>query len=156
MREIFFAMSTSGRWGLAVVGPEGATLPAQGSLRHLGVVEGISTFEFEPGNTGTWVLAVNGEVTVHGGGTVVASDGLQSSRHACILLVGKEAVIERHGYKGRGSSVRAYVEGVEKNIPPTVLLAMGLVESGGEIVAVPPPPPLVGAMAAAFAAAFSK
>lgn len=151
MKEIFSARSTNGRWGLAVVGPEGTTFPAQGSLRNVGKVAGMATYEFTPGETGTWV-AVAGDVTVHGGATLVASEDLQSSRAASLILLGPEAVVEHHGYKRRGSRVVAYVTGVETDIPGTVLAAMGLLQADGEVVAVEPPPVLGGAMAAAFAA----
>lgn len=151
MKQIFSARSTNGRCGLAVVGPEGTTFPAQGGLRHIGRVAGMATYEFVPGETGTWV-AVVGDVTVHGGATLVASEDLQSSQVASLLLLGPEAVVEHHGYKRRSSRVVAYVAGVETDIPGTVLAAMGLLKADGEVVAVEPPPALGDAMAAAFAA----
>jgi hypothetical protein len=151
LKEIVSARSTNGRWGLAVVGPEGTTFPAQGSLRHVGTVAGMKTYEFMPGETGTWVMAA-GDVTVHGGATLVAREDLQSSQVASLLLLGPEAVVEHHGYKRRGSRVVAYVSGVETDIPGTVLAAMGLLQVDDVVVPVEPPPPLTGAMAAAFAA----
>lgn len=151
MRELFSSRSTNGRWGLAVVGPEVTKFPAQGSLRHVGRVAGMATYEFTPGDTGTWV-AVAGDVTAHGGATLVASEDLQSSQTASVLLLGPQAVVEHHGYKRRSSRVVAYVAGVETDIPGTVLAAMGLLIADGEVVAVEPPPILAGAMAAAFAA----
>lgn len=151
MEEIFSARSTNGRWGLAVVGPEGTVFPAQGSLRHVGEVAGMTTYEFVPGETGTWVTTAE-DVTIHGGATLVASENLQSSQIASLLLLGPQAVVEHHGYKRRGSSIVAYVEGVETDIPGTVLAAMGLLQTDGEVIAVEPPPVLGGAMAAAFAA----
>lgn len=151
MKEIFSARSTNGRWGLAVVGPDGTKLPAQGSLRHVGRVAGMATYEFAPGDTGAWV-SVAGDVTVHGGATLVASEDLQSSQVASLLVLGPEAVVEHQGYKRRSSRIVAYVAGVETDIPGTVLAAMGLLQPHGEVVAVEPPPVLGGAMAAAFAA----
>jgi hypothetical protein len=151
MKEIFSARSTNGRWGLAVVGPEGTKFPAQGSLRHVGKVAGMATYEFTPGETGAWA-AVACAVTVHGGATLVASESLQSSQVASLLLLGPQAVVEHHGYMRRSSRIVAYVDGVETDIPGTVLAAMGLLQVDGEIVAVEPPPVLGGAMAAAFAA----
>ncbi len=149
MKEIFSARSTNGRRGLAVVGPEGATLPAQGSLRHVGNVSGIETYEFTPGETGTWVMTTE-DVTVHRGATMVKWQYLQSSRGVSLLLLGPQAVVEHHGHKRRSSRVVAYVAGVETDIPGTVLAAMGLLQAGGEVVAVDPPPALGGAMAAAL------
>ena len=151
MKEIFAAQSTNGRWGLSVVGPEGTTLPAQGSLRHVGNVSGMETYEFTPGETGTWAMTAE-DVTVHGGATMVTWQDLQSSRGASLLLLGPQSVVEHHGYKRRSSRVVAYVAGVETDIPGTVLAAMGLLQAGGKVVAVDPPPAIGGAMAAAFAA----
>jgi len=151
MEEIFSARSTNGRWGLAVVGPEGTMFPAQGSLRHVGKVAGMATYEFTPGETGTWV-AVAEDVTVHGGATLVASEDLQSSQVASLLLLGPEAVVEHHGYKRRSSRIVAYVAGFETDIPVTVLAAMGLLNINGNVIAIEQPPVLDGAMAAAFAA----
>lgn len=150
MKELFSARSTNGRWGLALVGPEGTTLPAEGSLRHVGSVAGINTYELVPGETSTWVLVAE-DVKVHGGATLVALEGLQSGRHASIVLLGAEAVVEHYGYMRRGSRIAAYVKGVKTDIPGSVLAAMGLIEAQGEIVEVAPPPKLEGALAAAFA-----
>lgn len=150
MKELFSARSTNGRWGLAVVGPEGTTFPSQGGLRHVGNVAGMATYEFTPGETGTWA-ATAGDVTVHCGATLVAREDLQSSQVASLLLLGPQAVVEHHGYKRRSSRVLAYAAGVETDIPGTVLAAMGLLQPDGEVVAVEPPPVLGGAMAAAFA-----
>lgn len=153
--ELFCARSTNGRRGLAVVGPEGQKFPAQGCLRHVGRVAGVATYVFAPGDTGTWVVTA-GDVTVHGGATVVESEDLQSSNVASVLLIGPEAVIEHHGYKRRSSRIVAYVAGVETSIPGTVLAAMGLLQPDGEVVAVEHPPVLGNAMAAAFAALKGK
>jgi len=149
MKEIFAALSTNGRWGLAVVGPDGTTLPAQGSLRHVGNVSGIETYEFTPGETGTWVMTTE-DVTVHRGATMVKWQYLQSSRGVSLLLLGPQAVVEHHGHKRRSSHVVAYVAGMETDIPGTVLAAMGLLQADGEVVAIAPPPALGGAMAAAM------
>lgn len=151
MKEVFSARSTNGRWGLVVVGPDGTTFPEQGSLRHVGKVAGMATYEFSPGETGAWA-ATAGDITVHGGATLVANEDLQSSQVVSLLLLGPQAVIEHHGYKRRSSRIVAYVSGVETDIPGTVLAAMGLLQADGEVLAVEPPPVLGGAMAAAFAA----
>lgn len=150
MIEIFKAVSQNGRWGLAVVGQEGTTFPAQGSLRPVGKVAGLATYEFVTGETGTWVL-VTDDVTVHGGATLVESKDLQGGQVASLLLLGPQAVVEHHGYKRRSSRIVAYVAGVEVLIPGTVLAAMGLLQADGEVAVVEPPPALEGSMAAAFA-----
>lgn len=156
MQVVYEARSTNGRWGLTVVGPEGTKFPAEGSLRHVGRVAGMETFEFVPGETGTWVLPT-GDVKVHGGATVVKTMSLQSHEECNLLVLGPEAVVEHYGYKRRGSRIVAYIRGVETDIPAAVLAAMGLVKAeGGETIKVEPPPPLQGAMAAAFAALRSR
>lgn len=153
MKELFRVDSTNGRYGLAVVGPDDQTLPAQGSLRHLGQVAGVDTYLFVPGETGTWVLPSWEEAVVHGGATVVAQLSLQSYRSGAVLLLGREAVVEFYGYKRRSSRVVAYADGREVEIPATVLAAMGGVAPTGDVAPVEPPPALAGSMAAAFAAA---
>jgi len=155
MKELFSARSTNGRWGVAVVGPEGTEFPAQGSLRHVGNVAGMETYEFTPGETNTWVM-VTGDVKVHGGATLVTRVDLQSSQVASLLLLSPEAVVEHYGYKRRSSRISAYINGEVADIPGTVLAAMGLLQADGEIIAVEPPPALTGAMAAAFAALKGK
>lgn len=150
MKEIFSARSTNGRWGLAVVGPDGTTFPSQGRLRHVGNVAGMETYEFTPGETGTWAMTAE-DVTVHGGATMVTWQDLQSSRGVSLLLLGPQAVIEHHGYKRRSSRIVAYIDGAKTDIPGTVLAAMGLLQAGGEVIAVEPPPALNGAMGAAMA-----
>jgi hypothetical protein len=156
MNVVYEARSTNGRWGLTIVGPEGTRFPAEGALRHVGKVAGMETFEFLPGETGQWIFPT-GDVTVHGGATVVKTVYLQSNEECNLLVLGQEAVVEHYGYKRRGSRIVAYVRGVETDIPAAVLAAMGLlkVENGGSIK-VEPPPPLQGAMAAAFAALRSR
>ena len=86
MKEIFSARSTNGRWGLAIVGPEETKLPAQGILRHVGNVSGMETYEFTPGETGTWAMTAE-DVTVHGVATRVKWQDLQSSRVVSLLLL---------------------------------------------------------------------
>lgn len=150
MEMIFEARSTNGRWGLAIVGPEGTRLPAQGSLVRLGTVAGIETYRFDAGDTGTWVLAGD-DMQPHGGATLVSSRDLQSSQVATILLLGPEAVVEHHGYKRRSSRFKAYVAGEAREIPASILLAMGLVApESAPNKPIEPPPTLNTAMANAF------
>lgn len=151
MEVIFEARSTNGRWGLAIVGPEGTKLPAQGRLASLGAVAGIETYHFIPGETGTWILA-GGDLQPHGGATMVKTMDLQSSSSATILLLGPEAVVEHHGYKRRSSRFTAYMTGEAREIPASILLAMGIVAPESAPAApIEPPPALSGAMANAFA-----
>lgn len=151
MEILFEARSTNGRWGLAIVGPAGTTMPAQGSLVGLGTIAGIETYRFTPGETETWILA-GGDIQPHSGARQVASMGLQSSQVSAILLLGPEAVVEQHGYKRRSSRFVAYVAGEARDIPASILLAMGLVAPESAPAVPPEPPPaLSGAMASAFA-----
>ena len=150
MKVIFEARSTNGRWGMAIVGPDGTKLPAQGSLSNIGTVAGIETYQFYPGETKTWVLA-GGDIKAHGGATTVVSRDLQSSQTATIILLGPEAVIEQYGYKRRSSRYVAYVNGEERDIPASILLAMGIIASESTpTTSIPPPPALSNAMADAF------
>ena len=150
MKMIFEARSTNGRWGMAIVGPEGTKLPAQGSLASLGTVAGIETYLFTPSETGTWILA-GGDLQPHGGATTVRTMNLQSSSSATILLLGPEAVVEQYGYKRRSSRFVAYVAGEAQDIPASILLAMGIIAPESAPAAIEPPPALSGAMANAFA-----
>lgn len=148
MVEMFCARAQNGRSGLALVGPEGCALPVEAALAHIGRAAGVDTYAVVPG-VGTWVLAA-ADVTVHGGATLVALADLQGGAYKSLLLLGELAVVEHHGYKRRGSCLRAYRRGVEVEMPASVMLALGLVPSGGELLPVAPPPALTGALAAAF------
>ena len=154
MKELYSRKSQNGQRGLAIVGPEGTELPAEGSLRNLGNVAGVTTFLFTSGKTGNWIM-VSDDVTVHGGATVVEMVDLCGGSVASLLLLGEMAVVEHHGYKRRTSRLAAYVKGVEADVPASVLVAMGLVKAkGGDSEDVPPPPPMAGPMADAMKAAF--
>lgn len=149
MNTIFEARSTNGRWGIAVLGPEGTRLPAQGRLMDLGEVAQIRTFRFVPDDSsGQWVWAGD-DAEVVAGARVVADVGLQSHRRATVIIMGPEAIIRSYGYKRRSESIVAFVNGQEQEIPAQVLASMGLIP-GVEAVEVEPPPPLEGPMAAAF------
>jgi len=150
MKEVLRATSTNGRWGLAVVAKEDVTFPAEGTLSDLGTVAGIRTFQFEPGATGLWAYPVGSDVKIHGGATEICRIDLQSSACITLLQLGPESVLEFYGYKGRSSSILAFIEGIRAEIPEPVLLAMGLIKGTGEIVEIEPPAPLQGAMAEAF------
>lgn len=155
MIELFRAVSQNGRWGLAVVGPEGAKLPAEGSVKHIGRIGGVETYVFTPGKTGTWVM-VDEDVAVHHGATIVDAQDLQGGKHASLLLLGPYAVIEHFGYMRRGSWVCAYVNGVKAKVPQTVLAAMGLAKTKGEVKTIEPPPPLEKSMEDAFKRIFGE
>lgn len=161
LKEVFAALSTNGRWGVSLVANDSAiAFPARGRLDVLGTAQGIKTFKFTPDEgSGTWVLPLMEEVKVHGGATVVHEDSLQSGRHVSIVLLGREAVLEHIGYKGRDRRIVAYKDGSMLDIPAPVLLAMGLIEpepaqAWERPAVITDPPPLEGAMAEAFRKAF--
>ena len=157
MKEVWKRMSQNGRRGIALVGPETTAassggplrLIGEGSILPVGIIAGTKTFSFSPGETGTWI-AVTGDCHVHGGASVAATEDLQGGEIASILLLSPEAVVEHYGYKRRASRILAYVRGQEKDIPSTVLAAMGLVAAEAPLEEVPHPPALDGAMASAF------
>lgn len=149
MNTIFEARSTNGRWGIAIVGPEGTRLPAQGKLLDLGEVAQVRTFKFIPDeSSGQWIWAGD-DAEVVAGARVVESVSLQSHRRATVIILGPEAVIRSFGYKRRSETVVAFVNGQEQEIPSHVMASMGLIP-GVDAVEVEPPPPLEGPMAAAF------
>ena len=157
MKVLAEARSTNGRWGLALVGPDEADATGnawRGTVRSLGTAAGIETYLLVPDQQAqTWVLWA-GDATAHGGATTVARMSLQSNDYAGLLLLGPQAVVEHHGYKRRGSSIRVYVDGVAQDAPAPVLLALGLLPSDGQVPADPAPPlALEGALARAFALA---
>jgi hypothetical protein len=147
--------STNGRWGIALVGDLTEVelmRPVQGTIRHLGTVGGVDTWQITPGQTGEWYW-LTGDVEVVGGAIVLSQMGLQSNGEATLLCLTDEAVIKTYGYKRRSSRFSALINGEGKDIPDAVLAAMGLVQ--GENVRkdddLPKPEPLKGAMASAFA-----
>lgn len=92
-----------------------------------------------------------GDIKAHGGATTVVSRDLQSSQFATIILLGPEAVIEQYGYKRRSSRYVAYVNGEARDIPASILLAMGIIASESTpTTSIPPPPALSNTMANAF------
>lgn len=150
MKELFVARSTNGRWGLALVGPEETDLKERNTVKPVGTVSGVQVFEVSPTDEPTWVR-IAGDVTVHGGATLVASVDLQSNGMMSLLLLGPMAVVEHHGYRRRTSQIVAYEDNVAVGIPSTVLAAMGLLKIDKPTDIVEPPPALEGAMAVAFA-----
>jgi hypothetical protein len=141
MKEISSNRSANGRHGLVIVGPDNVTLPAEGSIRHVGRVGGVATYEFTPGNTGQWITVEAG-VEIHGGAVVVAAEEVQGSQVASLVLMGAHAVIEQRGDKRKAPKVVAYVNGELREIQETVLATMGLLESTEEIQTIKAPPAL--------------
>ncbi len=156
MKEVWKKTSTNGRWGVSVVCDqkieEDSSL-IQGTVKHLGKVEGHEVFQLIPSQEKTWVL-LGDDVAVLSGGTVIYKTGLQSSRVATIALLSSQAVIETSGYKGRSSHISCLIEGEEKHIPASCLLAMGLIKGDeGEVIKVEAPPAIESNMLAALKSA---
>ena len=154
MKELFKRKSTNGRSGLAIVGPDDAEFPARGTVRKLGTVDGVQTWELIPDSSATTWVVIAEDVKVHGGATLAAAMDLQSGNHASIVVLSAQAVVQHYGYKRRSSRTVAYIDGVRTAIPETVLYAMGLLAqkpAEPEVSApIAEPEPLQGAMAAAF------
>ena len=126
--------------------------PVQGTIRHLGTVAGVDTWEVTLGQTGEWYW-LTGDVEIVGGAVVLSQMGLQSNGEANLLRLTSESVVKTYGYKRRSARYSALINGEGRDIPDAVLAAMGLVQ--GENVRkdddLPKPEPLKGAMASAFA-----
>ena len=61
IQEVFRAISTNGRWGIAVVAETKVVFPAKGKLTLLGTFEGVKTFKFDADENGQWIH-VGGDV----------------------------------------------------------------------------------------------
>jgi hypothetical protein len=150
IKEVFYVKSTNGRWGMSLVSDEDVKFPAQGKLEHLGSVQRISTYRFTPSSEGFYVLPVIGDVKVLGGAQLVEEMDLQSGKSVSLVLMSATAIIEVFGYRGRSSSIQYYANGELKDIPPSVLLAMGLIEDKGDKTPIEPPEPMPTAMGEAL------
>lgn len=147
--------STNGRWGIALVGDmtdvqlQGVI---QGTIQHLGAVNGVDTWQVTPGSTGEYYWLA-GDIEAVAGAVILAQRDLQSGDVATLVRMNDEAVLNVFGYKRRSARFVAVIEGTTQDIPAPILLAMGLVK-GTEAKAeaeLPKPEPLKGAMASAFA-----
>lgn len=149
MKQIFYAAPSRGQPGLAIVGPDGMTLPAQGALSHVSDEGGMSTYRIDPGETGAWVI-VAGDVTARAGARVetVKTLGLKI---VSLLVLGPQAVIEHHTRDRKSSRIVVYLNGVEANIPVSVLVAAGVLDGKGQAQDVEGPPELSDALEMAFA-----
>lgn len=135
MQEVFKDVSTNGRFGLAIVSENDVVWPAKGNLTFLGTFEGIKTYKFAANENGKWVIA-GGDMEPFVGSVIVEKMNLQSNSEATIIVGGEFFAIKRYGYKRRSSSVRAYNEGQEIDLPTTVMAAMGLIPAENKPVEV--------------------
>ena len=128
IQEVFRAISTNGRWGLAIVAETKVVFPAKGKLTLLGTFEGVKTFKFTADENGQWIY-VGGDIVPVAGAVVVESESLQSGNHATIIAGGDFFVIKDYGYMRRRSEILAFKYGERIKLPATVMAAMGLIPS---------------------------
>ena len=145
IQEVFKAVSTNGRYGIAIVA-EAVTrdskttarthlFPAKGKLTLLGTFEGVKTFKFTADESGQWIY-VGGDLVPIAGAVVVDSESLQSGNHATIVAGGDFFVIKDYGYMRRRSEILAFKDGVRIKLPATVMAAMGLIPAENKPVVV--------------------
>jgi len=135
IQEVYRAVSTNGRYGIAVVAEAKVTFPSKGRLTLLGTFEGVKTFKFTADENGQWIH-VGGDLVPIAGAVVVDSESLQSGNHATILAGGDFFVIKDYGYMRRRSEIIAFKDGVRIKLPATVMAAMGLIPTENKPVEV--------------------
>lgn len=138
IQEVFKAISTNGRYGIAIVAEAKVTFPAKGALALLGTFEGIKTFKFTASEEGQWFY-VGGDLVPVVGATVVESESLQSGNHATIVAGGDFFVVKDYGYMRRRSEILAFRNGARIKLPVTVMAAMGLIPAENKPVEVKVP-----------------
>lgn len=145
MNIIYKTRSTNGRWGVDIVstsyglGPhpihgreailapagEPCDFPLRGRISDLGEVDGVRVFRIEHDPEAPTWLAFGQVVS---GGTQILSMSLQSHRELHLAVIGPAAILRREGYRGRWSETFLVREGVEQDLSPSQLLALGLIE----------------------------
>lgn len=138
IREVFRAISTNGRYGLAVVAETKVTFPAKGKLTLLGTFEGVKTFKFDADENGQWIY-VGGDLVPVTGAVVVESESLQYGNRATIIAGGDFFIVKDYGYTRRRSEIIAFKYGVRIKLPATVLAAMGLIPTENKPVEIKVP-----------------
>ena len=138
IQEVFKAVSTNGRWGLAIVAEAKVTFPAKGRLTLLGTFEGIKTLKFTADENGQWIYT-GGDIVPVTGAVVVDSESLQSGNHATIIAGGDFFVVKDYGYMRRRSEIIAFKDGTRIKLPATVMAAMGLIPAENKPVVVEVP-----------------
>lgn len=145
MNVIFSTRSTNGRWGLDVVSasyrkgphpenlyevildPDGrpVNFPLRGLVTDLGEVDGVRVLRIEHDPEAMTWLAFGHVVS---GGKCLVDMSLQSHRSITANVIGPVAVMRSYGYRGRSSTTYLVKEGVEQELSPSQLLALGLIE----------------------------
>lgn len=143
--------STNGRWGIQVLHPEGINMetPQEGTLTSLGTSAGMTCFKFEPGQTGTWVIAGDDMNPVAGCEAVVHMD-LQSSDYVSILVCRNFAVWKEYSYKRRSAQFWMLKDGKANYAETAILLDAGIVKPAQAPEKVPEPAPFDNAFEAAL------
>ena len=164
MKEIYRATSQNGRWGLALVSeglqPGCLRQPVQATITALGCAEGRDVFRLEPTDLPQWAL-VGDDLEPLAGATVVNTQSLQGGDSVTLLLLSRQAIIKSYGYKRRRSTITYYEDGEAKDVPASVLLALGVLPEAP--IPVPEPfdsaamePEARGALAKALAKALGR
>lgn len=147
MNEIYKATSQNGRWGLALVS-EGIEeirreTPVRATAMELGEAERHRVVRLEPTNDPQWAVVYDSDADPLSGASRIESVSLQGNSYATLLLIGPKALVQVWGYKRRSSRVIYYEQGEECRVPASVLLALGMLDSGAPPKTVPPPPPFL-------------
>lgn len=138
IQEVFKAISTNGRYGIAVVAETKVTFPAKGKLTLLGTFEGVKTYKFTADEGGQWFY-VGGDLVPIAGAVVVDSESLQSGNHATVIAGGDFFVVKDYGYARRRSEIMAFKDGARIKLPATVMAAMGLIPAENKPVEIKVP-----------------
>ena len=144
MKEIYRTTSQNGRWGLALVSegiPElTRSTPVQAALTTLGETEGHRVVRIEPTDDPQWAVIYSCDAEPLSGASRVETIDLQGNSYVTLLLLGPRALVRTWGYKGRSSRVLYYEDGQQQDVPASVLLALGMLDSKVIPSTVPPPP----------------
>lgn len=136
--------STNGRWGVEIVGEElGEDEHWQncmpGTLIPLGERGSVKAFKYVPGNESFVVSLPDGEAVSENGAVEVCNQYLQSNNSITLFNAKEGAIFQSWGYKRRSSTFYAVTKEGLKEVPPSVLLALGLIEPSEEIQPLPEP-----------------
>lgn len=144
MKEICRATSQNGRWGLALVSeglqPGCLRQPVQATITALGNAEGRDVFRLEPTDKPQWAL-VGDDLEPLAGASVVIAQNLQGGDSVTLLLLSRQAIVRSYGYKRRSSTITYYEDGEAKNVPASVLLAIGVLPETPIPEPIPAPEP---------------
>lgn len=143
MKEIFWAESQNGRWGVSIVSesysPVDTAFPVQAEITALGAVAGKNIYRIEKTQKPQWLLVTDDAEPISGASMIETMD-MQGHRCVTLLLLGEEAIVREYGYRRRSSIVSYYKRGEVQTIPESVLLALGLIPASHEPEPIGPPP----------------